>query len=74
MLFRTDRRTAAEPPAPGARRMSIGQFIIELKRRNVYRAAVAYGMTAWLLAQIATQIFPFFGISNFAVRFVISRS
>jgi TolB-like protein len=46
-------------------------FFGELKRRNVYRAAVLYGMAAWLLAQIATQIFPFFDVPNSAVRFVI---
>src|SRR6266700_4121779 len=46
-------------------------FFAELKRRNVYRAAVLYGMGAWLLAQIATQIFPFFNIPNSAVRFFI---
>lgn len=51
--------------------MNFSKFVLELKRRNVYRAAVAYGMTAWLLAQVATQIFPFFEISNSAVRFVI---
>ena len=43
----------------------------ELKRRNVYRAAVLYGMVAWLLAQIATQIFPFFNVPNAAVRLVV---
>src|SRR5438046_8055587 len=47
------------------------KFFAELKRRNVYRAAVIYGMGAWLLAQIATQIFPFFNVPNSAVRFVI---
>jgi TolB-like protein/Tfp pilus assembly protein PilF len=47
------------------------KFFAELKRRNVYRAAVLYGMSAWLLAQIATQIFPFFNVPNSAVRFVI---
>jgi len=47
------------------------RFLAELKRRNVYRAAVLYGMGAWLLAQIATQIFPFFDVPNSAVRFVI---
>jgi TolB-like protein/Tfp pilus assembly protein PilF len=46
-------------------------FFAELKRRNVYRGAVLYGMAAWLLAQIATQIFPFFSVPNSAVRFVI---
>ena len=43
----------------------------ELKRRNVYRAAAAYGVVAWLLIQIITQVFPFFNIPNWAVRFVI---
>ncbi|MGI8820352.1 MAG: tetratricopeptide repeat protein [Chthoniobacterales bacterium] len=43
----------------------------ELKRRNVYRVAVAYAVVAWLLIQIATQTFPFFDIPNWAVRFII---
>ena len=46
-------------------------FFAELKRRHVYRAAVAYAMVAWLLTQIATQVFPFFDIPNSAVRLVI---
>ena len=51
--------------------MNPKRFFAELRRRNVYRAAVLYGMGAWLLAQIATQIFPFFNVPNSAVRFVI---
>jgi len=46
-------------------------FLAELKRRNVYRAAVAYGVVAWFLTQLTTQVFPFFEIPNFAVRFVV---
>ncbi|CAN5470138.1 hypothetical protein BH18VER1_BH18VER1_14380 [soil metagenome] len=46
-------------------------FFAELKRRNVYRVAVTYGVVAWLLVQIATQTFPFFEIPNWAVRLVI---
>ncbi len=46
-------------------------FLAELKRRNVYRVAVAYGVVAWLLIQIATQVFPFFEIPNWAVRLVV---
>ncbi len=38
----------------------------ELKRRNVYRVAIAYGVVAWLLIQIATQVFPFFEIPSWA--------
>jgi TolB-like protein len=47
------------------------KFLTELKRRNVYRAAVAYGVVAWFLTQLTTQIFPFFEIPNSAVRFVV---
>src|SRR5690348_11543273 len=42
-----------------------------MKRRNVYKVAIAYGMVAWLLMQIASQIFPFFEIPNWAVRLVV---
>jgi TolB-like protein len=47
------------------------KFLTELKRRNVYRAAVAYGVVAWFLTQLATQVFPFFEIPDSAVRFVV---
>src|SRR5213596_1899364 len=43
----------------------------ELKRRNVYKVAVAYAVVAWLLMQVASQIFPFFEIPNWAVRLVV---
>ena len=46
-------------------------FFSELKRRNVYKVAVAYAVVAWLLIQIATQVFPFFEIPNWAVRLVV---
>src|SRR5437773_2336826 len=51
--------------------MSERNFFAELKRRNVYKVAVAYGVVAWLLMQIASQIFPFFEIPNWAVRLVV---
>src|ERR1700730_13840270 len=46
-------------------------FFSELKRRNVYKVAVAYAVVGWLIAQIATQIFPFLEIPNWVVRLVI---
>jgi TolB-like protein/Tfp pilus assembly protein PilF len=46
-------------------------FFSELKRRNVYKVAVAYAVVAWLLIQVATQVFPFFEIPNWAVRLVV---
>src|SRR5215467_7425204 len=46
-------------------------FFAELKRRNVYKVAVAYLVASWLLIQIATQVFPFFEVPNWAVRLVV---
>jgi TolB-like protein/predicted Zn-dependent protease len=46
-------------------------FFAELKRRNVYKVAIAYGVIAWLLMQVASQIFPFFEIPSWAVRLVV---
>ena len=46
-------------------------FFSELKRRNVYKVAVAYAVVGWVIAQIATQIFPFLEIPNWIVRLVI---
>src|SRR6266567_4541680 len=54
-----------------ARRVNPNNFFAELKRRNVYKVAIAYGVVAWLLIQIATQTFPFFEIPNWIVRAVI---
>jgi TolB-like protein/Tfp pilus assembly protein PilF len=47
-------------------------FFAELKRRNVYKVAVAYAVVAWLLVQIATQVFPFLDIPSWVVRLVIA--
>ena len=47
------------------------KFLGELKRRNVYKVAVAYAVVAWLLIQAATQVFPFFEIPNWAIRLVV---
>src|SRR5204863_8364984 len=51
--------------------MNLRNFFAELKRRNVYKLAVAYAVVGWLIAQIATQIFPFLEIPNWVVRLVI---
>jgi TolB-like protein/Flp pilus assembly protein TadD len=51
--------------------MANRNFFSELKRRNVYKVAAAYAVVAWLLIQIATQVFPFFEIPNWAVRLVV---
>src|SRR6202047_655254 len=51
--------------------MNQRKFFAELKRRHVYRVAIAYAVVAWLLIQIATQVFPFFEIPNWGVRLIV---
>jgi TolB-like protein/cytochrome c-type biogenesis protein CcmH/NrfG len=51
--------------------VNLPNFFAELKRRNVYKVAIAYAIVAWLLMQVASQIFPFFEIPNWAVRLVV---
>jgi TolB-like protein len=51
--------------------MNPRKFFAELKRRHVYRVAIAYGVVAWLLIQVATQVFPFFEIPSWVVRLVV---
>ena len=47
-------------------------FFAELKRRNVYKVAVGYGVVGWLVIQIATATFPVLGFSNEASKLVIA--
>lgn len=65
-------------PSPSAVTFRLAQplvdpktFFSELQRRNVYKVAVAYAVVAWLCIQVATQVFPFFEIPTWAIRFVI---
>src|SRR5437899_6764827 len=51
--------------------MKIDNFFAELKRRNVYKVAVAYAVVGWLLVQITIQVFPIFEIPNWALRLIV---
>jgi TolB-like protein/Tfp pilus assembly protein PilF len=44
----------------------------ELKRRNVLRVAIAYVAVSWLLIQVVETVFPLYGLSDGAIRLVIS--
>ena len=46
-------------------------FFAELKRRNVLRAGAFYAASGWLLVQVATQVFPFFHIAEWVVRWIV---
>jgi len=51
--------------------VKIDNFFAELKRRNVYKVAVAYAVVGWLLVQVTTQVFPIFEIPNWALRLIV---
>jgi len=51
--------------------MNFRNFFRELRRRNVFRVAIAYAVVGWLIIQIATQIFPVLEIPNWCVRLVV---
>jgi TolB-like protein/Tfp pilus assembly protein PilF len=51
--------------------MKIDNFFAELKRRNVYKVAIAYIVAGWALAQGIAQVFPVFDISNWVVRLIV---
>jgi len=46
-------------------------FFAELKRRNVYKVAVAYAVAGWALAQGIAQVFPVFDVPNWAIRLIV---
>src|SRR3954447_9755397 len=51
--------------------MSDRNFFAELKRRNVYKVAVAYLVVAWLLIQAASIFLPAFDAPPWAMRIII---
>ena len=46
-------------------------FFSELKRRNVYKVAVAYIVAAWALSQGIAQVFPVFDVPNWIIRLIV---
>src|SRR5437016_2604533 len=47
-------------------------FFSELKRRNVYKVAVAYVVVAWLLIQAASIFLPAFDAPSWVMKFLIT--
>src|SRR5881227_3530003 len=46
-------------------------FFSELKRRNVYKVAVAYIVAGWALSQGIAQVLPVFDVPNWAIRLIV---
>ena len=51
--------------------VNLSNFLAELKRRNVYKVAVAYIVAGWALSQGIAQVFPVFDIPNWAIRMIV---
>src|SRR5258708_32537345 len=51
--------------------MNPKNFFGELKRRNVYKVAVAYIVGAWALSQGIAQVFPVFDVPNWIIRLIV---
>jgi len=51
--------------------MDSPNFFSELKRRNVYKVAVAYGVVGWLIVQVATSVLPTFHAPDWVAQTLI---
>src|SRR4029077_102749 len=51
--------------------MNQRNFFAELKRRNVYKVAIAYIVGGWALSQGIAQVFPVFDIPNWVIRLIV---
>jgi TolB-like protein/cytochrome c-type biogenesis protein CcmH/NrfG len=51
--------------------MNLSNFLSELKRRNVYKVAVAYIVAGWALSQGIAQVFPVFDVPNWIIRSMV---
>src|SRR5712692_2449145 len=51
--------------------MKIDNFFAELKRRNVYKVAVAYAVVGWLVIQISSTVLPTFHAPAWVVQTLV---
>jgi TolB-like protein/Flp pilus assembly protein TadD len=49
----------------------MNNFFSELKRRNVYKVAVAYIVGGWALSEGISQVFPVFDVPNWVIRTIV---
>jgi TolB-like protein/Flp pilus assembly protein TadD len=49
----------------------MNDFFAELKRRNVYKVALAYIVAGWALSQGIAQVLPVFDIPNWIIRLIV---
>jgi hypothetical protein len=49
----------------------MNDFFAELKRRNVYKVALAYIVAGWALSQGIAQVLPVFNVPNWIIRLIV---
>src|SRR5207249_2310294 len=70
--LRANRRVAcAERERREFKEVNFKSFFAELKRRNVYKIAVAYAVVSWLLIQAASIFFPAFDAPSWVMKIFI---
>ena len=50
--------------------MNLNKFFSELERRKVYRVSIAYGIAAWVLAQIASLVSDSFEAEPWVMKMI----
>src|SRR5256886_17602129 len=51
--------------------MNARNFLAELKRRNVYKVAVAYAVVGWLVIQVSSTVLPTFHAPEWVVQTLV---
>src|SRR5438034_5813868 len=51
--------------------MNLVNLFTELKRRNVYKVAVAYAVVGWLVVQISSTVLPTFHAPEWVVQTLV---
>jgi hypothetical protein len=62
---------ASEFKSATALQLKLGSFFAELKRRDVYKVAIAYIVAGWAFSQGIAQVFPVFDVPNWAIRLFV---
>jgi len=65
------RRSGVPETLRGKAPVNARDIFTELKRRNVYKVAVAYIVGGWALSQGIAQVFPVFDVPNWAIRLIV---
>jgi TolB-like protein/Flp pilus assembly protein TadD len=47
------------------------KYILEFKRRNIFRSAITYLVIAWLIAQVCSIVFPAFNVPTYFMKTLI---